>query len=44
MTWLVASVSVATGIPPQFVMEDGHLLKALVAVLHERDRQAKKNG
>jgi hypothetical protein len=44
MTWLVASVAVATSIPPQFLMEDAHMLKALVAVLHERERQAKRNG
>lgn len=44
MTWLVASVAVATSIPPQFLMEDPHMLKALVAVLHDRERQAKRNG
>jgi hypothetical protein len=44
MTWLVASVSVATGIAPQHIMEDAHMLKAMVAVLHERERQAKRNG
>jgi len=44
MTWLVASVAIATSIPPQFLMEDSHMLKALVAVLHERERQAKRNG
>lgn len=44
MTWLVASVAVATSIPPQFLMEDPHMLKALVAVLHERERQAKRSG
>jgi hypothetical protein len=44
MTWLVASVAVSTSIPPQFLMEDPHMLKALVAVLHERERQAKRNG
>jgi hypothetical protein len=44
MTWLVASVAVATSIPPQFLMEDSHMLKALVAVLHEREREAKRRG
>jgi hypothetical protein len=44
MTWLVASVAVATSIPPQFLMEDQHMLKALVAVLHEREREAKRRG
>lgn len=44
MTWLVASVAIATSIPPQFLMDDPHMLKALVAVLHERERQAKRNG
>ncbi len=42
MTWLVASVAVETGIPPQFIMEDGHMLKAMLAVLHERDKQARR--
>jgi hypothetical protein len=42
MTWLVASVAVATSIPPQALMEDGHMLKAIVAVLHERDKQMKR--
>ena len=32
MTWLVASVAVETGIPPQYIMEDSHMLKALLAV------------
>jgi len=44
MTWLVASVAVATSIPPHFLMEDSHMLKAMVAVLHERDREAKRRG
>lgn len=44
MTWLVASVAIATSIPPQFLMDDPHMLKALVAVLHDRERQAKRNG
>jgi hypothetical protein len=44
MTWLVASVAIATSIPPQFLMEDSHMLKAMVAVLHERDREAKRRG
>jgi hypothetical protein len=44
MTWLVASVAVATSIPPQFLMEDSHMLKAMVAVLHEREREAKRRG
>ena len=42
MTWLVASVAVETGIPPQYIMEDGHMLKAMLAVLHERDKQARR--
>lgn len=42
MTMLVASVAVETGIPPQFIMEDSHMLKALLAVLHERDKQARR--
>jgi len=41
MTWLVASVAVETGIAPSELMEDGHMLKALVAVLHDR---AKRRG
>jgi hypothetical protein len=44
MTWLVASVAIATSIPPQFLMEDSHMLKAIVAVLHERERGAKQRG
>jgi hypothetical protein len=44
MTWLVASVAVATSIPPQFLMEDGHMLKAMVAVLHERDKQNRRGS
>ena len=44
MTMLVASVAVATSIPPQFLMEDPHMLKALVAVLHQREREAKRRG
>ena len=44
MTWLVASVAVATSIPPQALMEDGHMLKAIVAVLHERDKQARRGS
>jgi hypothetical protein len=42
MTWLVASVAVETGIPPRYIMEDGHMLKAMLAVLHERDKQARR--
>jgi hypothetical protein len=44
MTWLVASVAVATSIPPQYLLEDPHMLKALVAVLHDREREAKRRG
>ena len=44
MTWLVASVAVATSIPPQFLMEDAHMLKAIVAVLHERDKQMRRGS
>jgi hypothetical protein len=44
MTWLVASVAVATSIPPQFLMEDSHMLKAIVAVLKERDRESKRGS
>jgi hypothetical protein len=44
MTWLVASVAIATSIPPQFLMEDSHMLKAMIAVLHEREREAKRRG
>jgi hypothetical protein len=44
MTWLVASVAVATSIPPQFLMEDGHMLKAMVAVLQEQNKQANRRG
>jgi hypothetical protein len=44
MTWLVASAAVATSIPPQFLMEDPHMLKAIIAVLHEREREAKRRG
>jgi len=43
MTWLVASVAVETGIAPQALMEDSHMLKAIVAVLKDRERQRKKN-
>ncbi len=42
MTWLVASISAETGIAPQAVMEDGHMMKALVAVLHERQKQRER--
>lgn len=44
MTWLVASVAVATSIPPQYLLDDPHMLKALVAVLHERQREANRRG
>jgi hypothetical protein len=44
MTMLVARVAVATNIPPQFLMEDSHMLKAIVAVLHEQEREAKRRG
>jgi hypothetical protein len=44
VTWLVASVAVETGIPPQYIMEDSHMLKALVAVLHERNKQAQRGN
>jgi hypothetical protein len=44
MTMLVARVAVATSIAPQFLMEDSHMLKAMVAVLHEREREAKRRG
>lgn len=39
MTWLVASVAIETGIAPQALMEDGHMLKAIVAVLHDRAKK-----
>lgn len=42
MTWLVASVAIETGIAPQHLMEDRHMLKALVAVLHDRNKQSKR--
>jgi hypothetical protein len=44
MTWLVASVAVETGIDPRALMEDGHMLKAIVAVLHDRARESKRHG
>lgn len=44
MTWLVASVAVETGIPPQYIMEDSHMLKALLAVLHERNKKRSRGA
>ena len=42
MTWLVAAVAVETGIPPQALMEDQHMLGAIVAYMQWRnDQQAK---
>ena len=42
MTWLVASVAVETGIPPAALMEDRHMLKAIVAVLVDRAKKQEK--
>lgn len=44
MTWLVASVAVATSIPPQALMDDPHMLKAIVAVLKDQEKAAKRHG
>jgi hypothetical protein len=44
MTMLVARVAVATSIPPRFLMEDPHMLKAILAVLHERDKESRRRG
>jgi hypothetical protein len=44
MTMLVAKVAVVTSIPPQFLMEDPHMLKAILAVLHERDKESRRRG
>jgi len=38
----VAQVAVETGIPPQFLLDDPHMLKAIVAVMKERNKQRKK--
>jgi hypothetical protein len=38
----VAQVAVETGIPPQFLLDDPHMLKAIVAVMNERNKQRKK--
>jgi hypothetical protein len=35
-------VAVETGIPPQFLMEDDHMLRAIVAVLQDRAKRAKR--
>jgi hypothetical protein len=37
-------VAVATGIPPGFLMDDPHMLKAIVAVLHDQEKAAKRRG
>jgi len=39
MTWTVAAVAVETGIPPQFLMEDGEMLRAIVAYMKWRNNQ-----
>jgi hypothetical protein len=38
----VAEVAVETGIPPQFLMHDAHMLKAIVAVLADRAKRQKR--
>ena len=42
MTWLVAAVAVETGIPPQALMEDQHMLGAIVAYMQWRNDQQRK--
>jgi cytochrome c len=39
MTWTVAAVAVETGIPPQFLMEDDYMLRAMVAYMRWRSKQ-----
>jgi cytochrome c len=39
MTWTVAAVAVETGIAPQFLMEDGEMLRAMIAYMRWRSNQ-----
>jgi hypothetical protein len=42
VTWTVAQVAVETGIAPSELLADRHLLRAIVAVLVDREREARK--
>ena len=42
MTYLVASVAVETGIPPQYLMDDDRMFRAIVAYMQDRAKEAKK--
>lgn len=42
MTWLVAAVAVETGIPPQFLLEDEHMLGAMLAYMKHRSDEQRK--
>ena len=44
MTWMVAAVAVETGIPPQALMDDTHMLGAIVEYLRWRDREQRKQA
>lgn len=44
MTWLVASVAVETGIAPSELMEDRHMLKAIVAVLVDKAKKQERQS
>ena len=48
MTWLVAAVAVETGIPPQALMDDEHMLGAMLAYMDwrakQQQRRAKRRG
>lgn len=43
MTHLIATVAVRTGIAPQFLWQDEHMLAAIVRVIQEQDKDARKH-
>ena len=38
----MATVAVRTGIPPQFLWEDGRMLEAIIKVLQDQDAEQEK--
>ena len=42
LTYAIAVVAVRTGIPPQFLWEDGQMLEAIIKVLHDQDAEQEK--
>jgi len=40
---MVASVAVATGIPPQYLLDDTDMLRAILAVMSDQQKEFEKS-